>query len=378
MKIERAFLADNENWEFTPDHSLVDADMVIYFGEKSALSSDSFFDKIKSFYPNAAIMGCSSGGEIYNDEVYDYSVVLIAIKFSKTTLKTASETISSAENSFTAGIKIAQQLNSESLKSIFILSDGININGTDLINGIYSIVDKDVILTGGLAGDGDKFESTLVGLNATPITNNIVAIGFYGESLHIGYGSMGGWEEFGIERKITKSEGNILYQLDGKPALDLYKEYLGKEAEKLPASALIYPLKIWSNEKEKDSAVVRTIVGINSDDKSLIFASDITEGYSAQLMHGIEDNLIAGATKAAQISTDNNTENNGFSLIVSCIGRKLLLGQRISNEIEGIYQHLNEKFPLIGFYSYGEICHQSSGDCSLHNQTMTITVMYES
>jgi len=128
-------------------------------------------------------------------------------------------------------------------------------------------LNQSVSITGGLAGDGPDFVKTVVGLNETPSENKVVAVGFYGESIKVGYGSFGGWDTFGHTRKITRSEENVLFELDGKPALELYKNYLGDKAKDLPASGLLFPLSIKTDEHAKDE-LVRTILSVNEAQQS--------------------------------------------------------------------------------------------------------------
>lgn len=378
MQVVQQLWQKYSGWKNTNGNKVDKADLVLYFGGKGTLDSGERFDELKSLYPDAELVGCSTGGEIANDEVLDNSVVAVALSFNKTEIKTASASVESNNDSFEAGHKIAKELKQKGLKNVFVLSDGTNVNGSDLVRGMYDVFDSNVIVTGGLAGDAADFEKTLVGLNNKPAPKQIVAVGFYGENISIGYGSIGGWDVFGPERKITRSEGNILYELDGKPALDLYKEYLGEdEIKELPGSALLFPLSIYPADNPENT-IVRTVVGIDEKAKSMIFAGDVPEGYIAQLMHGNFDNLVDGAAKAAESALSGN-KNSALALLVSCIGRKLLLGQRISDETEAISEVFNNNIPTIGFYSYGEICHQQfTRECMLHNQTMTVTVINES
>lgn len=375
MKVEKLLWNKEHGWEQKP--SLKDASLVIYFGGKEILSSPSSHQELKQFYPNAQVLGCSTGGEIYGSDVFDDSLVVAAIRFNKTELQTANVTIDSNRNSFDAGKALAKQLQRADLRHIFLLSDGINVNGSELVKGIYDVVNENVIVTGGLAGDGANFKTTLVGLNQVPDQKQIGAIGFYGNALRVHYGSVGGWDPFGPERTITKSSDNILYELDGKPALDLYKAYLGDDAKGLPGSALLFPLSIRPTH-DSTHDIVRTIVGINEEEKSLIFAGDIPQGYVAQLMRGNFNHLVEGATKAASLAVKEDFNDNSLAILVSCIGRKLLLGQNIVDETEAVAEVLGNKVSTIGFYSYGEICHQQfTNKCSLHNQTMTVTVLSE-
>lgn len=354
------------------------ADLVIYFGGKGTLDSGERYRELKSFYPDAHIMGCSTGGEIYGNDVIDESVVVSVIKFEKTKLKPFLISIEECNDPFVIGTKLAESLRAPDLSNIFLLSDGTSINGSELVEGIYSIVGDKVIVTGGLAGDGADFGKTLVGLDSEPKSKQVVAIGFYGDAIKVGYGSAGGWTPFGPKRYITKSNDNILVELDGKPALDLYKKYLGPEADKLPGSGLLFPLSIRpTNNIEHD--IVRTVVGIDEEQKTMTFAGDVPEGYIAQLMHGNLNSLTEGAEKAASLAGQANLGPNSLAILVSCIGRKLLLAQRINDEVEAVGNVFKNEVPMIGFYSYGEICHQQfTNKCGLHNQTMTITILHES
>jgi hypothetical protein len=374
MQVEQLIWSKPNSWKQSA--SLNDANLVLYFGSQGTLNSGEIYNELRKFYPHAQIMGCSTGGEIFNQDVFDNKVVVSAVKFNETKLKTFGCNIKDYQNSYDIGCKLAQDLQGENLRNIFLLSDGTNVNGSELVRGIYSILDKDIVVTGGLAGDGADFGDTYVGINQVPHTGCVAAIGFYNKNLKIGYGSVGGWNSFGPERVITKSKDNILYELDGKPALDLYKEYLGEEAHKLPGSALLFPLNIKPNSTSKNE-LIRTIVGVDEENKSMIFAGDVPEGYIAQLMHSDFASLSEGAAKAAEISFANN-DNGGLAILVSCIGRKLLMGQNISDETEAVADIFENNIPMIGFYSYGEICHQQfTNECTLHNQTMTITVINE-
>jgi hypothetical protein len=243
-----------------------------------------------------------------------------------------------------------------------------------LVLGLQEFLPEGTIITGGLAGDGNRFKSTLVGLNETPIEGRIVAIGFYGSKLSITYGNMGGWDSFGNESVITKSNANVLYEIDNKPALDVYKSYLGDQAKYLPESGLLYPFSI--RLKDSDDAVVRTILKINEEERSLIFAGNMPEGAYARLMKANSNHLIHGASMAATDSMETISQKPELAILISCVGRKLVLNQRIGEEVEAIRAIYGSKTAITGFYSYGEIS-PSLSKCELHNQTMTITTISE-
>lgn len=374
MQVEQSLWLEDTGWETVP--ALSGADLVLYFGGKNVPFAE-HYERLKSAYPKAHLLGCSTGGEINGPDVLDGSLVAAALQFKHTKISATKTTIDGPDDSYKAGEILARALNAPDLSYILLLSDGMHVNGSALVEGIYNVVPDDVIVTGGLAGDGADFKSTLVGLDSVPAENVIAAVGFYGDALKVGFGSVGGWKAFGPQRQITKSKGNVLYELDGSPALDLYKLYLGEAASRLPSSALLFPLSI-KPDGNSEHEVVRTCAAIDEDAKSMTFVADIPEGYVAQLMRGDFNNLVDGAIKAASLAQKGLVPSQSLAILVSCIGRKLLLGQQISDEAEAVADVLGNNVPMIGFYSYGEICHQQfTGKCSLHNQTMTVTVLQE-
>ena len=251
------------------------------------------------------------------------------------------------------------------------------MNGSDLVSGMTSALPAGVTVTGGLSGDGSRFTSTHVIADGTLSDKAIVAIGLYGEALRVGCGSLGGWDPFGPTRVITRARGNVLYELDGQSALSLYKRYLGDQARDLPASGLLFPLSIRANDNQM--GVVRTILGVDEAEDALVFAGDIPEGSPARLMRANFDRLIDGAVGAARVSADAlRGSSPELALLISCVGRKMVLQQRVEEEIEGVRDVVGSRPVIAGFYSYGEISPFSpTASCELHNQTMTITTFAE-
>ncbi len=356
-------------------------ELVLVFGGNSALKDTKLFDEIRGWYPQSHIVSASTAGEIIQTEVSDDTLVLSAIKFNKTTLQFSTSSIASADESEEVGKKLAKGLPKEGLNHVMIFSDGLLVNGTPLVKGLLAELPKNVSVTGGLAGDGSRFKETLVGFDAPAESKKLVCIGFYGPHIKIGYGSLGGWDSFGVSRTITKSKGNILYELDGSPALALYKEYLGELAKELPASGLLFPLNLHvKTETGEEVEVVRTILGVNEQDQSMTFAGDMPEGVVAKFMKANFDRIIDGASGAANMSIETLGKDKAeLAILVSCIGRKLVLKDRIEEEIEAVREKVGNQAALIGFYSYGEICPTAPTErqCQLHNQTMTITTLRE-
>lgn len=341
------------------------------------MQEETILDALKSSYPGAVFCGCSTSGEIANESVKDGTAVITGIQFDKTTAKAAKIHLSAVDfNSTEAGKKLVSQLPLDSLKHVLVISDGLKVNGTDLVKGMTQVLPSSVTITGGLAGDGANFQQTsVIEPDGTLTSEVVVAIGLYGDALTVGYSSRGGWDSFGVDRQVTRSTGNILFEIDGQPALDLYKSFLGDEAKGLPASGLLFPLSM--RDREDRTPVVRTILAINETDKSLTFAGDIPEGSFVKLMKANNDRLINGAEEAAKVAAQGLNHHPEFALLVSCIGRKLVLKQMVEEEVEVVSEVLNR--PVItGFYSYGELApFDRDTQCDLHNQTMTITTLSE-
>ena len=352
------------------------AQAVLWFGAPEVAADAQAYQGLRNRFPNAAIIGCSTGGEIHGEDVLDSSGVAAVVRFDATRLRAAERRAADFAGPRECGLSLAQELAADDLRAIFVLSDGLSVNGTQLIEGLTAGISDRVVITGGLAGDGAEFGVTRVGLNSPPEPGVVAALGLYGEALRIGWGSAGGWRPFGPERTVTRSRDNVLYALDDKPALDLYKSYLGEASAQLPGSALLFPLVIRPSLGDGYN-VVRTIVGVNEADSSLIFAGDVPEGWSAQLMRGAVHQLVDGAVAAARQAGSPAADNSSLGILISCIGRKLMMGQDVADEVEAIADVWGP-IPTVGFYSYGEISpHGFSGQCTLHNQTMTITLFSE-
>ncbi len=353
--------------------------LVLGFGAKEILHTDKIYQQLHGQYPVADIVLCSTSGEIFDDKVMEHSVAVTAIEFINTRIKTAVVKIDDFHNnSFDAGLALIQQLDiTAELCYIMILSDGGKVNGSELVNGINEHVRYKVPVTGGLAGDGTSFHSTLVGLNEEPVSGNIVAIGFYSHHLKVAHGSLGGWEMFGPERIVTRSKANQLFEINHENALGVYKKYLGSYADELPGSALLFPLSVKLSANSEP--VVRTILSIDNDSKSMVFAGDVPEGAKVRFMKANFDKLIDAASNAArQTMLSKLVPNPKLAILISCVGRKIILDTRTEEEVEAVREVFGENTLLTGFYSYGEISpFSTSNKCELHNQTMTITTFDE-
>lgn len=382
MEIEQVIWTNtNVNQIITRSRNFKLAQLVLVFGARSLISTNEYIDSIQNRYPNAYIVGCSTAGEIIGTQVLDGTLTTTAIYFERTAVEMSYVKVNDFEESYEAGVKLAKELNRKDLCHVFVLSEGLNVNGSELVRGIKDNLPNHMSITGGMAGDDVLFGETHVIANGYSKTNIISAIGLYGNRIKIGYGSMGGWDSFGPERLITKSKNNILYEFDGKPALELYKRYLGDYAEGLPSTGLRFPLRIRSGGNQE--GVVRTLLKINDEDNGMIFAGDVPEGHYAKFMKGNFERVINGAFEAAEQSLDKIDSIPTLAILISCIGRKMLLKQRIEEEVEAVRDVLGNECMFTGFYSYGEIspnkgdAEDAKVECKFHNQTMTITTIKE-
>lgn len=377
MKLE-TYSFQNGQWssngfpDLDSDQTLVLMFFSPRFGQDSQVLAD-----VRRMYPRSHIMGCSTAGEILSTEILDDSIVVSVIRFERTELRSAYATVGRAEDSVGAGAALAKALAGPGLRAVFVLSDGTSVNGSHLVEGLNNGLPENVVVTGGLAGDGTAFGKTWVLEGGLPRDGVVAAVGFYGEHLRIGHGSKGGWDIFGPERVITRSRDHVLYELDGRPALDLYKEYLGDRAAELPASALLFPLSVRANRQD-NNRVVRTVLAVDEGEKNLTFAGNVPTGHLAQLMRANFDRLIDGAAgAAAELRPVLTSAGPTLCIAVSCVGRRLVLGERAEEEVEAVVEGMNSQAQQIGFYSYGELSPYTNGRCDLHNQTMTLTAIGE-
>ncbi|MDQ6718858.1 MAG: FIST C-terminal domain-containing protein [Gemmatimonadota bacterium] len=375
MQTEQIIFETLPGWSNASATSVPDADLVLLIGGREEFGTASFFESIRERYPSAAIVSITAPDVIAGTTLIEKGGAATAIKFDSSRVAAVEEGIKSASASEEVGATLGQRLDPAGLRHVLVFSEGINVNGTGLVRGLAKTLPRGTTITGGLASDGAAFEQTKVGLNSTPTANRAVAVGLYGAALSVGMGSLGGWEPFGNEMVVTRSEGNVLFELDGEAALSVYKRVLGPRSFALPASGLLFPLEIRSTSGKE--VRTRTLLAVDELAGSVTFAGDVPQGFRARLMQANLDRLIDAAGTAAENASANDSAPD-FVLLVSCIGRKLLLQLRTAEEIENARNIFGPRACVAGFYSYGEVSPLNpSVACELHNQTMTITTISE-
>ena len=380
MKVEQRLWSRETGWQpnFEGPSLGESAQLVLLFGDVDQLRESECFARVRACYPAAHVIGCTTAGQIHDARVTDQTIALTAVRFEHTRIRRVHAQIANVADSFAAGERLARALAPGGLRHVFVLSEGLKVNASELVLGIDSALPAHVTVSGGCAADGNRLETTHVWGDGPPQEAAVVGLGFYGERLQIGVSAIGGWRPFGPDRLITRSVKNVLYEFDGRPALALYKQYLDKYAQELPASGLMFPLELRDDDAGRH--VLRALLSVNEAEQSITFAGNVPEGAQARFMFATIDDLIQGTHAAAKTSMQRlGAFSPQLSILVSCNGRRYVLKQRTEEEVEAVKEALGAQAALTGFYSYGEIAPSDSGGRSqLHNETMTITSFAES
>jgi hypothetical protein len=362
-------------WKGADEH----VQLIFIFADRFLLEAPSWIDPVRARYTKAQIVTASTAGEISGRTVMEKSAVAVLVQFEKTPIHLSHGHLNDHANSMELGKHLGALLPSTDLAHVFVISDGSRVNGDELIAGLHHSLPAGLPISGGLAGDYGRFEKTLVGLDADIRDGNVVLIGLYGDKIRVNASYRGGWNPFGPERIISKSNGNVLYEIDGENALDMYKKYLGKYADELPASCLLFPLSI--QMPDHDEFIVRTILTIDEANKSMTFAGNLPQGSKVRFMKANSDELIHASYEAGeQANVDGKISHHAtdLAILISCVGRKVVLGDRVEEEVEAASEHMEPSTTIAGFFSYGEIAPDYENQTSyLHNQTMTITTFAE-
>ncbi len=376
MKILQASKNGNENWRYLQEKTLLNNPIVMVFGNRYLLEDETVIQEIKKEFSYENLVFASTSGEILDGSMHDNSISVTAIELENSTYVIERENSSNFNGQINLlGEALLEKFPKEKLKHLFVLADGM-LDGSKLIEGLERNLSKTISITGGMCGDDARFEKTLSSYNDNPKTGEVVLIGLYGDTLEVTFASAGGWFPFGPERKITKSKDNIVFEIDNKPALEVYKNHLSHRAIGLPSASLSFPLNVTYEGKKQ--AVVRTILAVDESQHALILAGDAPENSKVQLLMASVDALIDGAQNATELAVQNREKKAEIALLVSCIGRKLVMNKRVGEETEYVKESLDECTLITGFYSYGQIAPFNGNDyTNLHNQTMTVTLISE-
>jgi hypothetical protein len=356
------------------------ADLVLYFGDRDLLLDAAVIDALRAAYPHAHLVGGSTGATVLGRRLDHQNAVAVALRFARTRVAVATAMVAAKSASRAGGEALGRALAAPDLAAVFVIADGLTINGSLLVSGLKDILGEACPISGGMTGDACQYSRALVGADGAPTSNLAAAIGFYGSALRVSYGRGCGWDAFGPRRRITRSDGNVLYELDGKPAFELYERYLGDEVVNGVPAGVLFPLLL-SHPERPERSFVRAALGLDQSAAAMTLAGNVPEGWMARLMRGSLDRLALAAAKSAREACDGLpavVDGDRLALMVSCTGRMLLMGQRTIEEIDFATQEIPHDVRCVGFYSYGEIAPTAAPwHAELHNQTMTITGLAE-
>lgn len=315
---------------------------------------------VREVAPHSLMSGCSDAGEITNRGPMKESVVVMAIKSDNITFTPGlGRDVKAGPRA--AGQAIAREIKEKApapLRTLVMFPDVLVGNGADIVRGVLDTMGAHFPMVGGAAGDDFKFEKTFEYHNGEVVSGAVAGVGFSG-NFSMGIGMRHGWVPIGMPMKVTKAEGAVVHEINGRPAVSIYEDYFGENIEDLRKEplarmAITYPLGLKIGES--DEYLIRDPVTV--DEKgSITCAAEIPEGSEVRLMIGSKEKAIEAAQEAARhLMHEFEIEKTSpkFILMFNCIAREKLFGQKANEEIQAVMDIVGHDVPLIGFYTYGE------------------------
>ncbi len=376
-----AFTAGHEAAGYVAQH-LDGPPSILWVFSSASYDQQHLLEGIRTVAMDVPLIGCTTDGEISSAGLTDESVVILALASHDVRFHTAYVPFLS-QDSFIAGRRIGEAFQNRDCQYLQIFSDGLTGNAVRIIEGIQSVLGKNIIISGGTSGDGGRFLRTFQYLDDQVLTDSIVAVGFCG-NFAVGTGIGCGWFPVGTAKQVTRSEGNTLYELDGQPALQVYEKFLDRFASQLPAVGVEYPLGILGtsgDDEDHGYFLCRATMGVDRETGSIRFAGDIPQGAMVKMTMGNENDVVDAARKAAGKALASLKQTSGkiqakAIFVYSCMARKIVLGSRTGEEIAVIRKIVGDDVPIIGFYTYGEYAPSGKQNQShFHNETVTLTIL---
>lgn len=365
MRLEQRCWAAGK-WEAAGGQSMNgEADLVLAFGSAATMRDGKALGRLREEYPAARLLGCATPAGIHGARSHEHQLASTAIDFDHSTVRSARVEVGSAPDGYVAGQRLADALWADDLVHVLLLCDASGATAGDLTRGLAHALPDGVTFTGGISASG------LVFLDDSAAQNAVAAIGFYGKRLKVTCGCGGQWELFGPERHVTRARGNILYELNDRPAFEVYHEDLGRYAGEIAAIGVHFPLSVRTNDPTQ--GVARAVVGADREHGTLTLAGDATEGGFARVMRASHDGLLRGAGLAADNCCPGGQPPQ-LALLVSGMNRRIVLKNRASEEMEAVRDVFGPGTVLTGFYGAGEIAPAEAGERpEFQNQTMAVT-----
>jgi hypothetical protein len=385
MKTSHRSYIKGQGWsDFLPLNMDSPQTLVIVFGpSRPDAQIEDALAHVQSSFSNSVVCGCSSAGAMGGDQLLDQALSVAITQFERSHIKCVVQSFDAIQDSGNSARELAQELAADDLRAILLFSRGVAVNGSAIARNLRDVLPPGVVVCGGLAGDGLLFEQTWVVAGETRAADTMCAVGLYGDTLKVGWACDGGWEAFGPERRITKSDGMTLFDLDDRAATAIYKEYLGEQADNLPGLGLLYPLSI-RDDVPGAPQVVRTIMGVDTASETLSFAGEMPVGAVARLMRTTVNQLVSSADEAVERAVgaiqpaETEQKEPVLAVTVSCIGRRLIMKDRADEEVGAVDHGLPAGSAHVGFYAYGVFGPERGGTLPvLHNQTVAVTIFSE-
>lgn len=322
---------------------------------------------------NIDVFGATSCGEFINGHQTEGEIAILLLEVAKENYTVLFEEIEDG-NLDKAVSKLAKNvLGQFANPSLIVCSTGINLkeeffDGEKLVTSLKKCLGAEKIFFGGLAGDDWTLKGSFVFTNRKDSDNGIVALVLDGNKIALKGMAVTGWKPMGIRRTVTKSKGNLLYEIDHKSAVELYLKYLGKEEKITDEKFKIYeeigfeyPFIV---ERDKNETILKTPVNIDGAEKALVMNIPMEENSKFWFTQPPDFDIVEEVIeKATQLKQDTNKEVDAL-LIFSCAGRQPILGPMATEENEGLVELW--KTPMAGFFTYGEIGRSYQGKQNFH------------
>lgn len=352
--------------------------LVLLFGPPTMLDDRAALSELVQAFPRSQILGCSSPGAVEGGATRDGALVVTVVQFEKTTMSSAQTSVGATTDAFAAGQSLAKKLSKPSLRALLVLADGVEVNGAELVRGLNSALDQSVVVVGGLAADDRAWKRAWVLSGSNVKTGLVAAVGLYGEHVVVAPTTRSGWTPVGPELVVTKSDGSVIYELDGKPALTVFEERLA-QSKGSAAGSLAVPLAVRATVRH-DKSLVRSVIAVDAAKKSIKLAAEIPQGYLVQPLTASVESLVAAAREAQSSDASPSVGSDAVVLAISHAGRRAVLGAHTADELGAALAAVppGPKAHMIGFFGYGEIAPFGTGHSELHNQSLTLAMLMES
>jgi len=347
-----------------------DVDLLLLFGVREILSTRSLLDRLTENFPNAAIAGCSTAGEIHDGTLEEHSLAGVALSFESASSRTEVVKWRAKESGDheALGRAIAERMGEDDLRCLLLFADGLMVDADDLISGVENGLDRpEVIVVGGLAGDQLAFGETLVLDRAGATAEAVVACGVYGAEFELETASSLLSPPSIHSFEVTSADGNLIREIDHRPAVEVFAEVVGCAPEDLPRYLVRFPLKVNDGTGRQ---VLRTPHSIHFENQYVYMAGTVQEG-PAEVADFSDPKWITQSAHEVGVRVFSGEAD--FCLVVNCAGRRANLGPMAGHEIDALNRANRGSVPMTGFYGYGEFgeAEAGAGRASLLNHTLT-------